>query len=256
MAKEMLMVPTSDYNNLVNYYKGRLTESALLNKAGRLAAERHVALNSPHLNKSVAVTMSKQGEREIHKLTKRLRTGGVSVSSRGVVNGNDAVDADDDDDEDDLLKSPLESKLDKIIRNTRKKKRKSPNVGKPIEAIKKKQTMTPQPSKIPTLLGVQKTTLKKPKHRGGWKKALKRGALKGVAQHWGVSVSEGDTAKTPKKRKTTPRAVKALRPAPGWEDFTEGYKSKRYPLTDDYAGSSEATEPYDGETDDEEDDDE
>ena len=162
MAKEMLMVPTSDYNNLVNYYKGRLTESALLNKAGRLAAERHVALNSPRLNKSVAMAMLKQGEREIHKLTKRLRTGGVSVSSRGVVNGNDDVDDVGDDvgdgDDDDLLKSPLESKLDKIIRNTRKK-RKRPNVGKPIEAIKKKQ-MTPQPSKIPTLLGVQKTTLK------------------------------------------------------------------------------------------------
>ena len=181
------MVPTSDYNNLVNYYKGRLTESALLNKAGRLAAERHVTLNSPHLNKSVAVAMLKQREREIHKLTKQLRTGGVSVSSRGGVNGDDAVDDNDNvDDDDDLLKSPLESKLDKILRNTRKQRKKGPNVSKPIDSMDKKtkKQHTPKSSKIPTLLDVQKTSLKKPKPRGGWKRAIKRGALKGVAQQW------------------------------------------------------------------------
>ena len=241
MAREMLMVPTTDYNNLVNYYKGRLTESALLNKAGRLAAERHVTLNSPHLNKSVAVAMSKQGEREIHKLTKRLRTGGVSVSSRGGVQG-DADD--DDDDDDDLLKSPLESKLDKILRNTRKQKRSS--VNKSIEVTGKTVAKkAPKKSKIPTLLDVQKPSLKKPKPSGGWKKALKKGAIKGVAKQWDISLSEGDTSKTPVKKKTTPRAVKALRPAPGWEDFTEGYKAKRYPLSDDYGASSEATADYD-----------
>ena len=246
MAREMLMVPTTDYNNLVNYYKGRLTESALLNKAGRLAAERHVTLNSPHLNKSVAVAMSKQGEREIHKLTKRLRTGGVSVSSRGGVQG-DADDNDDDVDDDDLLKSPLESKLDKILRNTRKQRQSRPNVNKSIDATSKtaKKQQAPKKSKIPTLLDVQKTSLKKPKPSGGWKKAIKRGALKGVAKQWGVSLSEGDASKTPTKKKTTPRAVKALRPAPGWEDFTEGYKAKRYPLSDDYGASSEATADYD-----------
>ena len=190
--------------------------------------------------------MSKQGEREIHKLTKRLRTGGVSVSSRGGVNGDDVVDDNDDVDDDDLLKSPLESKLDKILRNTRKKRQRSPIVAKSIDSLEKKakKQQTPKSSQIPTLLGVHKTTLKKPKPRGGWKRAMKRGALKGVAQQLGVSYSEGDTSKTP-KRKTTPRAVKALRPAPGWEDFTEGYKAKRYPLSDDYGASSEATENYD-----------
>ena len=237
MAKEMLMVPTSDYNNLVNYYKGRLTESALLNKAGRLAAERHVTLNSPHLNKSVAVAMSKQSEREIHKLTKRLRTGNASGSFRGATHeGSD----EDEDDNDDLLKSPLESKLDKILRNTRKSKK----TKKQQQQQPPKLPSTPKPSKIPTLIGVQKKTLKK-KPAGGWKKTLKHGALKGVAKHWGLSLSEGDTTKTTKKRKTTPRAVKRLRPAPGWEDFTEGYKSKRYPLTDEYGASSKATENYD-----------
>ena len=242
MAREMLMVPTTDYNNLVNYYKGRLTESALLNKAGRLAAERHVTLNSPHLNKSVAVAMSKQGEREIHKLTKRLRTGGVS--SRGGVQGGTDDGDDDDDDDDDLLKSPLESKLDKILRNTRKQRRPAVNKANSVteKTLPKK---APKKSKIPTLLDVQKPSLKKPKPSGGWKKALKKGAIKGVAKQWGLSLSEGDKSKTPVKKKTTPRAVKALRPAPGWEDFTEGYKAKRYPLSDDYGASSESTADYD-----------
>ena len=108
-----MMVPTSDYNNLVNYYKGRLTESALLNKAGRLAAERHVTLNNPHLNKSVAVAMSKQGEREIHKLTKRLRTGGTT-------RGTSVTGGKEDEDDDAMLVSPLEHKLDKILRATEK----------------------------------------------------------------------------------------------------------------------------------------
>ena len=267
MVKEMMMVPTTDYNNLVNYYKGRLTESALLNKAGRLAAERHVTLSNPNVPASLALAMSKPREREIHKLTKRLRTGDVSsVSRAGTVDADDDDD-DDDDGDDNLLKTPLESKLDKILRNTRKRRRRAKDdkgghvVVQPVKTIKKK-TPTKKvvgPSKIPTLIGVQKKSFKKTKTSGGWKKALKRGALKGLGKQWGVSWSDGDASKTSSasatttksgaKRKTTPRAVKALRPAPGWEDFTDGYKSKRYPLTDDYAGSSEATEQYEGETD-------
>ena len=77
MAKEMMMVPTSDYNNLANYYKGRLTESALLNKASRLAAERHVTLSNPKLPASLAIAMSKPKAREVQRLTRRLRTGGI-----------------------------------------------------------------------------------------------------------------------------------------------------------------------------------
>ena len=114
MAEEVMMVPTTDYNNLVNYYKGRLTESALLNKAGRLAAERHVTLNSPHLNKSVAVAMSKTKARELNRLTKRIRTGG-RTNSKTVTGGKE-----DDDDDDAMLVSPLEHKLDKILRATKK----------------------------------------------------------------------------------------------------------------------------------------
>ena len=53
-----MMVPTSDYNNLVNYYKNRLTESTLLNKAGRLAAERHMILADPNRNNEISVKLT------------------------------------------------------------------------------------------------------------------------------------------------------------------------------------------------------
>ena len=72
---------------------------------------------------------------------------------------------------------------------------------------------------------------------------MKRGALKGLGNSMGVTLDndeEGaDTSEAPeKKRKKTPRAVKRLRAAPGWEDFMEGRKLRRqllpeYDDTDD-----------------------
>ena len=245
MATEMMMVPTSDYDNLINYYKGKITESALLNKAfssaGRLAAERHVTLKNPRVSDSVALAIARPRAREVQRLTKRLRTGGVtSAPGRGPL---DAAD-----DEDDMLKTPLDSKLDKILRNTQRRRDDDW-----VDAVAAPSIAGKTTSKAKR--GVVKKVLKA-KHKqgkGGWKKAISRGAIKGIAKQWGVSVSDGDVKKgtTPpqsppqaaaqslsttrrqrrKPKKTTPRAVKALRPAPGWEDFTEGKKARRFLLT-------------------------
>ena len=38
------MVPTKEFDQLVQCYKGEITDNALLNKAGRLSAESHVIL--------------------------------------------------------------------------------------------------------------------------------------------------------------------------------------------------------------------
>ena len=67
------------------------------------------------------------------------------------------------------------------------------------------------------------------------KKAVGLGALKGLGKKMGVTVPEpsdrdsraDDGAAGPSKKKATPRAVKALRPAPGWEDFVEGKRLRR-----------------------------
>ena len=41
---EVIMVPSEELNRLTNYYQGKITESTLLNKAGRLAAEQQLIL--------------------------------------------------------------------------------------------------------------------------------------------------------------------------------------------------------------------
>ena len=196
MVEEMMMVPTSDYNNLVNYYKGRLTESALLNKAGRLAAERHVTLNNPHLNKSVAVAMSKQGEREIHKLTKRLRTGGTT-------RGTSVTGGKEDEDDDAMLVSPLEHKLDKILRATEKsRKQQQPS---PVVPPTRRRQLPKTPKKHPVKQEEASTSKK-----SGWISSMKRGALKGVGTSLGVNVnqtsdtdSDDEGATRQKKKKET-----------------------------------------------------
>ena len=116
------MVPTSDYNNLVNYYKGRLTESSLLNKAGRLAAERHTILTDPKVPSSLALAMTKPKAKELNRLTKRIRTGGTTRGTT-VTGGKED---DDDEDDDAMLVSPLEHKLDKILRATKKSLKQQP----------------------------------------------------------------------------------------------------------------------------------
>ena len=42
MAQEYLMVKPEEFNQLVQYYEGHISDGALLNKAGRTTAEDHV----------------------------------------------------------------------------------------------------------------------------------------------------------------------------------------------------------------------
>ena len=227
-AQEMLMVPTADYNNLVNYYKGKITESALLNKAGRLAAERHMILKNPRIPDSVALAMTQPKAKEVQRLTKRIRLGGTTPSVTG------GRDDDDDDDDDAMLVSPLENKLDKILRATEKTlKQQTPRVP---PTRRRKLPKTPQKQSIKP----EQTSTK-----SGWLSSMKRGALKGLGHSMGVSVSgtldkeeDASATRSQTKKKPTPKAVKRLRPAPGWEDWTEG-KQLRRALLSDYEESDE-----------------
>ena len=47
MAEEYLVVKPEEFQQLVQYYKGQITDSALLNKAGRVAAKEHIIVNNP-----------------------------------------------------------------------------------------------------------------------------------------------------------------------------------------------------------------
>ena len=72
---EVMMVPVQEFNRLQDYYKGKITQSALLNKAGRLAAEEDLILKDKRIPASMAVKMTKPMANEEVKLVKRIRTG-------------------------------------------------------------------------------------------------------------------------------------------------------------------------------------
>ena len=195
MAKEMMMVPTSDYNNLVNYYKGRLTESTLLNKAGRLAAERHTILADPTIPNATALAMTKPKAKELNRLTKRIRTGSTTHGTT-VTGGKD-----DEDDDDAMLVSPLEHKLDKILRATQKTLKQQPPT--PVVPPTRRRQLPKTPKKQPVKTEEAST-------KSGWISSMKRGALKGVGNSLGVNVSptsdtdSDDEGATRQKKKRNP----------------------------------------------------
>ena len=80
------MIPHKDLEQLVQYYKGELTENALLNKAAKLAAQKHVLLANPELPPALVNAQTKPLSQELIKLTKRIRQfpGGVGVGPRVV----------------------------------------------------------------------------------------------------------------------------------------------------------------------------
>ena len=69
------MVPTQEFERLQDYYERQISQSALLNKAGRLAAEKHLILRNRKISDATAVRITKPLAREQARLTKRIRTG-------------------------------------------------------------------------------------------------------------------------------------------------------------------------------------
>ena len=67
------MVPTKEFDQLVQYYKGEITDNALVNKAGRLAAESHVILGDKSIPDLIAIKKIKPLARQRGRLTKRIR---------------------------------------------------------------------------------------------------------------------------------------------------------------------------------------
>ena len=67
------MIPQKELDHLVQYYKGELTENALLNQAATLVAKKHALLAQPNLPASLVNAKIKPISRELTKLTKQLR---------------------------------------------------------------------------------------------------------------------------------------------------------------------------------------
>ena len=201
------MIPHKDLEQLVQYYKGELTENALLNKAAKLAAQKHVLLANPELPPALVNAQTKPLSQELIKLTKRIRQfpGGVGVGAPGAPPGED-----EEEEAGDLVTGPVEQWLKRMIKG-------SPSTPKPpITPATKKGKGAATSSKIvkkgspSTSRGDLQSRLETIRER---RKTLEK---KIAESPWGKGKGKGVS-----------REVQALKPLPGWEDWHRGKKLRR-----------------------------
>ena len=189
------MIPHKDLEQLIQYYKGELTENALLNKAATLAAQKHVLLANPQLPPAVVNAQTKPLSQELTKLTKHIRQfpGGVGVGAPGAPPGEEEEEAGD------LVTGPVEQWLKRMIKG-------GPSAPKPtITPATREGTREERPS---TSRGDTRTRLQVIREQ---RKALeKKLAESGKGKGKGIS-----------------REVQALKPLPGWEDWAKGKPPRR-----------------------------
>ena len=218
-----MMIPTQEFERLQDFYKGQITQSALLNKAGRLAAEKHLILKNRKIPDALAVRMVKPLAREQVRLTKRIRTGGIPPEGAG---------APDPDEQEAMVDAPLENLLKRIL----KQKTPAPVVVTPRPSKMKMEPATPGPSGIkmskPTPIKTPPTSTGK-KKSGGFKKAALSGAAKGFLKSFGVDpkfVDDDDEDESPPAAKgKQPKKIKKTeteRLAEGWEEWDKPTKRK------------------------------
>ena len=184
------MVPTKEFAQLAQYYKGEITDNALLNKVGRLAAESHVILRDKSIPDSIAIKKIKPLARQRGRLTKRIRQIGPLSSSSGDVSREEH------EEEGDLVKGPLETIFKQLIKSTSRggnekvhiKKEKTPDRPS-TSAVKTK----PPPSKIPIAV---------------------------------LHLSEETSGKRKGKRKRK-NETERLKPTSGWEDWAKGQETEK-----------------------------
>ena len=206
------MIPHKDLEQLIQYYKGELTENALLNKAATLAAKKHVLLDNPQLPPALVNAQTEPLSQELTKLTKRIRQfpGGVGVGAPGGPPGEEEEEAGD------LVTGPVEQWLKRMIKG-------SPSTPKPpITPTTKKGKGAATTSKIPILKKGSPST-----SRGDIRSRLeaireqRKTLEKKLAESpWGKGKGKG-------KGKGPAREVERLKPLPGWEDWAQGKKLRR-----------------------------
>ena len=204
------MIPHKDLEQLIQYYKGELTENALLNKAATLAAKRHVLLANPQLPPAVVNAQTKPLSQELTKLTKRIRQfpGGVGVGAPGGPPGEEEEEAGD------LVTGPVEQWLKRMIKG-------SPSSPKPsITPATKKGKGAATTSKIPIVKKGSPST-----SRGDTRSRLE--AIREQRKALEKKLAESPWGKGKGKGKGPAREVERLKPLPGWEDWARGKKLRR-----------------------------
>ena len=109
------MIPQKELDQLIQYYKGELTENALLNKAATLASKKHLLLADPQLPPALVKAKTKPLSQELSKLIKRIRQfpGGAGVGAPGGPPGEER-----EEEEGDLVTGPVEQWLKRMIKGS------------------------------------------------------------------------------------------------------------------------------------------
>ena len=214
------MIPQKELDQLVQYYKGELTENALLNKAATLAAQKHVLLSQPNLPASVVNAKTKPLRRELTKLTKQLRQFPGGMGTPGGAVGDDEERKEEE--EGDLVTGSVEQWLKRMIKGTPpttkphttatgsvKKKGQPSTSGSKILVPKKPKTGTPLTSQEETDLAQRLEALRE--RRKTLEKKLSE------TSSWGKGKGKGKG----------PLALERLKPLSVWEDWAQGKKSRR-----------------------------
>ena len=204
------MIPHKDLEQLIQYYKGELTENALLNKAATLAAKKHVLLANPQLPPALVNAQTKPLSQELIKLTKRIRQfpGGVGVGAPGGPPGEEG-----EEEAGDLVTGPVEQWLKRMIKG-------SPSTPKPpITPATKKGKGAATTSKI-----VKKGS---PSTSRGDDLSRRLEAVRERRKTWEKHLAESGFTKGKGKGKAPAREVERLKPLPGWEDWYQGKKLRR-----------------------------
>ena len=142
------MIPQKGLDQLIQYYKGELTENALLNKAATLAARKHVLLADPQLPPALVNAKTKPLRQELTKLTKRIRQfpGGAGVGAPGGPPGEEG-----EEEEGDLVTGPVEQWWKRMIKG-------SPSTPKPHITPSVKKGKAASTSKISIKKGSPSTS--------------------------------------------------------------------------------------------------
>lgn len=154
-------MPVKELPDLIAWYKGELSENALLNKAATLAAKKQRVLNDPASAKEDIQPLTQN----LRGLTRKLRQGPSWSSALGQET------PDDDNDEAELVTNATEKLLKEMVRNTRlpiKEEPKSPSPAKPVtgpikSSKKKRKAVSKTKGTLPRYPGVQKGSTRKRK---------------------------------------------------------------------------------------------
>ena len=202
-----MMVKPDDFNNLVQYYKGQISDSALLNKAGRVAAEAHVLLANEKVPSGVTNAKVKELLRQRRRLTKRLR----EIPGVPSVGGPPP----DEEEEAALATGTTENLLRQIVKS----------ISKQQPTVKEEQVTPPAIKREKPSTSKLDTFVQELEEAGGKPKKLSQKVKK--AREKLVDDIRETARKELKPTRKRPTEAERLQPLPGWEDWAQGRRLRR-----------------------------